>query len=627
MSALTQSQLLTHFADGQTGTITASKMRDFVSSIVPVSKLPGYMLRAGLGEVVEGFRPTLDANFYNFSRIYPGGSLTAATPATVTLIPVPLGLNASDTSHYIRIEGGTGTVESVLITGGTAVSGAASGTITFTPANNHSGSWSISSCSGGIQEAINDCPDWGVVETIPPPSGQFPFAIKARVYIDHSVTIRGVGLRGVVSLFRDNDYPDGDLFYSPDGDHTVKFQGHYLLAWATGHTSGVAFTFNIGNTVEMQDIYIAGGQGGIKLNGIDYARLINVDYVNTDVTFKSLYGLYVTGNGTTVSGVTLVDNCGFIGFPTSDANVLTAGVLIDQVDGFWATNSMFFGDNGIEIDGSDADGFIANVQFTGCQVNMTRHSCVHIHGAGKYVSGIKFVGCHLHSQGGTVGGPPALWPVISIGLGDSGTVTADMIEFSACNIQGSSIHGVYIESPLSKHIVFCGNMITGNNTSNTAVQNGIYITDNSAGITIVGNTIGNYGTSYQAYGIFLAGRLNNSIICGNNLLVNTGAGIDWDKTKVLAGVVIANNTGVDEIIGSVAAGSSVTLPYMNSIVKITGTTAAIATLVGGWAGRKVRLIFTDASPDGVTTGGNIIRAQTVVQNQAIELIFDGTNWY
>ena len=83
----------------------------------------------------------------------PGVSLTAATPATVTLTPCPAGV-APYIDHYsLRIAGGVGAAETVLIT---AVSGSgATCDVTFTPANNHTGSWTIGSASDGIQEAVN----------------------------------------------------------------------------------------------------------------------------------------------------------------------------------------------------------------------------------------------------------------------------------------------------------------------------------------------------------------------------------------------------------------------------------------------------------------------------------------
>jgi hypothetical protein len=91
-----------------------------------------------------------DAALYDFAAQEPGGTLTAATPATVTLTPVPQGVNGTDVAHYLWVDD-----ESVLITGGTAVAGEASGTITFTPANNHSAGWTIRSATAGIQEAFH----------------------------------------------------------------------------------------------------------------------------------------------------------------------------------------------------------------------------------------------------------------------------------------------------------------------------------------------------------------------------------------------------------------------------------------------------------------------------------------
>lgn len=127
---------------------------------------------------------------YNFPAQTPGGSLTASSPATVSLSPCPLGVNGSDSYHYLYVSGGTGTAEAVLITGGSCTSGATSGNVTFTPSNNHTGSWTIASSSAGLQEAVN------VVYaasggTIHVPSGTYN--IYATVSIGGQVTILGDG--------------------------------------------------------------------------------------------------------------------------------------------------------------------------------------------------------------------------------------------------------------------------------------------------------------------------------------------------------------------------------------------------------------------------------------------------
>lgn len=96
----------------------------------------------------------ITASDYNFTAQTPGVNLTAGITNSITLTPVPAGVNGTDLYHYLYISNGVGSAEAVIITGGTAVSGAASGTITFVPANNHSGAWTIQSATSGIQEAI-----------------------------------------------------------------------------------------------------------------------------------------------------------------------------------------------------------------------------------------------------------------------------------------------------------------------------------------------------------------------------------------------------------------------------------------------------------------------------------------
>lgn len=83
----------------------------------------------------------------------PGGSIVVGAN-TVTLSPCPLGLAGTDSNHYVYISAGTGTAEAVLITGGTCTSGAQTGTVIFTAANTHSGAWTVSSASAGIDEAL-----------------------------------------------------------------------------------------------------------------------------------------------------------------------------------------------------------------------------------------------------------------------------------------------------------------------------------------------------------------------------------------------------------------------------------------------------------------------------------------
>jgi len=107
---------------------------------------------------------------YNWSRS-PGGSISIGAN-TITLTPCPTNVSGSNSDHYIYLSGGTGTAEAVLITGGTCTSGATSGTVQFTAANTHTGAWTASSASSGLQEALYSVANGAKVAVVVP-SGQY----------------------------------------------------------------------------------------------------------------------------------------------------------------------------------------------------------------------------------------------------------------------------------------------------------------------------------------------------------------------------------------------------------------------------------------------------------------------
>ena len=122
---------------------------------------------SGSAWVALGGRGTVvSAPDYNWTRT-PGGSVSVGAN-TVTLASCPLSVAGANANHYVYLSGGTGTAESVLITGGTCTSGAATGTITFTAANTHTGAWTVSSASGGLQEALYSVADGAKVAVVVP---------------------------------------------------------------------------------------------------------------------------------------------------------------------------------------------------------------------------------------------------------------------------------------------------------------------------------------------------------------------------------------------------------------------------------------------------------------------------
>jgi hypothetical protein len=84
-------------------------------------------------------------------------SLTGGSQATVTLAPCPVGIDTTSGAGYQVLLSGGGNSEavSVVTAAGGCTSGAASGTITFTPFYSYAAGYTIGSASSGIQETIN----------------------------------------------------------------------------------------------------------------------------------------------------------------------------------------------------------------------------------------------------------------------------------------------------------------------------------------------------------------------------------------------------------------------------------------------------------------------------------------
>jgi hypothetical protein len=130
----------------------------------------------------------------------PGGALTGgASPGVnnvITVAPVPAGVNGSDKSHYLWVSGGTGAAEAVLITGGSAVAGAASGTLIIQCLNNHSGAWTIQTATAGIQEAIQSLDTAGTGGTVYIPAGTQTIHATIMMDIGAPGLVTTVGLNG-----------------------------------------------------------------------------------------------------------------------------------------------------------------------------------------------------------------------------------------------------------------------------------------------------------------------------------------------------------------------------------------------------------------------------------------------
>jgi hypothetical protein len=117
----------------------------YVASAGEYQAKPGGGLSAGMQAIKY-------APDFNWSQS-PTGDLSVAGNNTVTLSACPPGVLATEAQYYVYIAG-PGTAEAVLVTGGTCSGNGAAGTLQFTTVNVHSTGYTVSSASGGLQEAL-----------------------------------------------------------------------------------------------------------------------------------------------------------------------------------------------------------------------------------------------------------------------------------------------------------------------------------------------------------------------------------------------------------------------------------------------------------------------------------------
>lgn len=170
--------------DGTAAAIHSSEVlvSDYIASNY-VSSLQNEVIAI---ENALGINPQFPVYPNNFPAQSPGGSLTIGVN-TITLSAGILGVNGTDTQHYLYISGGVGAAEAVLITGGTYTP-SLGGTLIFSCLNTHSGAWTISSASGGIKEAAVILGGIGTIVL-----GKLTYTVYAPLIVPTTISITGQG--------------------------------------------------------------------------------------------------------------------------------------------------------------------------------------------------------------------------------------------------------------------------------------------------------------------------------------------------------------------------------------------------------------------------------------------------
>jgi hypothetical protein len=278
---------------------------------------------------------------YNFAPQTPGGSLTVGTNA-ITLTPVPPGVNGSNTRHYLYISGGTGAAEAVLITGGSAVGGSASGAIFVTCANAHTGAWTIGSATSGGQEAIYSTS--GPVQVLYPAGNWDMFATL--YYPRDAVVVSGVGLALTKLTWQRNI--GGDLIYAdgPGGSGGIGRIGielrHLSIYSTVIQTAGSALHCFACQYPIVYNVHFEGHSTlfhGIWFDQLDFGYVDGVKLlvaqeclrVNGTVGVGLRAGLFITNSllSSSAVGVHLGGGFGGLYITTTDIIANGIGLLVD----------------------------------------------------------------------------------------------------------------------------------------------------------------------------------------------------------------------------------------------------------------------------------------------------------
>jgi hypothetical protein len=129
-------------------------MASMLSNSLQAQGREAYGLAAKPGGVPAGI--TYATTALNWTQTI-SRSLTGKAKVSITLTPCPAGIDTTSGAGYQVLLSGGGNSEAVNVVtaAGGCTSGAASGTITFTPFHSYEAGYTIGSASSGIQEALN----------------------------------------------------------------------------------------------------------------------------------------------------------------------------------------------------------------------------------------------------------------------------------------------------------------------------------------------------------------------------------------------------------------------------------------------------------------------------------------
>jgi hypothetical protein len=143
------------------------------------------------GGVTAGMQAVKYATDFSWTQA-PSTDLSSPGPKTLSLAGCGPGVTGSEAEYYVYVSG-TGTPEAVKVSGGTCKGDGTPGTLQFVTAYAHPAGYSLSSASGGLQEALIAA---RIVPTNPPGGAQAGKVIvppgELRAYARVSIRASGI---------------------------------------------------------------------------------------------------------------------------------------------------------------------------------------------------------------------------------------------------------------------------------------------------------------------------------------------------------------------------------------------------------------------------------------------------
>lgn len=604
---------------------------------------------------------------YNFTPQTPLVSLASGNN-TISLAPMPLGVNGSDLYHRLYVSGGTGTAEACLITGGSGTAGSAGGQVIINCANTHTGAWTIQSIDKGIQEAAQAAETAGG-GTVFCPAGLY--TSYAALQLQSKVVLQGnqsCEIQAAAGLLNRNaQWQHGgasNLYYcmvcSVSGSTNVVIDGIIVdengstqptvyisgdielfdnvgsvvknvtvqnrLIGITGVGVGVyngsdPFTSNRNNVISNSAVLPPNGGGAYYIEGTSNQIINSYSYGATDSSF------IITGNSDSMIG-----NRGDTGTATLPTPMYEVWGNNNVVDGNTCTRSGMTGQMNVcyQIGGS---GIAAFTTTTGTVIsNNTAANAADFGyelsdatgGAGGTIVDTVF-------SGNTANNCNAGFS-LAIGINDKVSITGN-------HILNNLYAGINIVSPTAvvgapnSNLVISGNIMNHNAIGvlvqssqtvgvNNFILNGNIIEDTS-GSPIM--TRGIYFQSGNIVGLHMRDNIIKNSSTQNYTVAVTLTNSEIGPNITGDGFELVYNSSVG---ASVASASTITAT--GAIFHVTGTTT-ISGINTNQAQIQLGTCIT-LIPDGLwstTTGGNIAIASTAVVSKALTECWDpgASRWY